>query len=230
MAGVTIAPTTTMFAVAPVPLKPVGQSERPGLGGRLRRRVGGVRMRRGLRLTGGDEHEATAPPARDQMRRERLRRVLDCAARGARSGSPSPRAAPPRSACLRASRRRGGRARRHGRRVCFARSSAQPRVAAGSRRSTTSVSIVGSISEARASRPSRSRPQTHVRRSFLGQPADDGRPEIAGSTCYGDDASLEAETHVATLATLSAVLSSVHAWQVRHSPSCRRSSGASGRR
>jgi hypothetical protein len=39
--------------------------------------------------------------------------------------------------------------------------------------------------------------------SFLGQPADDRRPEIPGSTRNGDDASLEAETHVATLATLS---------------------------
>jgi hypothetical protein len=40
-------------------------------------------------------------------------------------------------------------------------------------------------------------------RSFLGQPADDRRPEVSGSTCHGDDASFEAETHVATLATLS---------------------------
>ena len=39
-------------------------------------------------------------------------------------------------------------------------------------------------------------PTTDARpRSFLGQSADDRRPEIPGSSGYGDDASLEAETH-----------------------------------
>ena len=74
--GVTIAPTTTMFAVAPVALEAVGERERPGLRRGLRGGVGGVRMRRRLRLARRDEHEAAAARSHE-VRRERLGRVLD---------------------------------------------------------------------------------------------------------------------------------------------------------
>ena len=76
MAGVTIAPTTTMFAVAPVPLEAVGERERPRLRGGLCRGVGRVRMGRRLRLPGRDERRSgrAHSPSR---RGERLRGVLN---------------------------------------------------------------------------------------------------------------------------------------------------------
>ena len=158
-------------------------------------------MRRGLRLTGGDEHEAPAPPARDQVRRERLRRMLDSAY------EERAQEVPVLERRLLDRRASAPAADEVDEPVHTAVVSLREIVSPGSRRRRIEevddvgldrgLDLGGESIEALAIATADARP-----RSFLGQPADDRRPEIPGSTCHGDDASFEAETHVATLATL----------------------------
>ncbi len=76
IAGVTMAPTTTMFAVAPVPLKRSASASVHVSEAAFAAAYDGVRMRWRLRLSRRNEDEPSAP-ALHQRRRERLRRVLN---------------------------------------------------------------------------------------------------------------------------------------------------------